>query len=244
MDRALYVGMAGAKETALAQGIVSNNLANASTTGFKADLLQARSLAVYGAGYPSRAYVRTENPAADLTPSAVMQTGRDLDLAIQGEGWFAVQALDGNEAYTRAGNLRVSAGGILTTGSGYPVLGESGPIALPPVEKLEIGADGTVSAKLLGQNNLAVLDRIKLVNAPAAQLEKGADGLFRLSSGEQAPADASVRVTSGGIESSNVNSVQALVTMISLARLFEVQVKAMQEAEVTDEATTQLLRLR
>jgi flagellar basal-body rod protein FlgF len=170
-----------------------------------------------------------------------MRTGRDLDIAIQGEGWIAVQGADGSEAYTRAGNLRLSSGGILITGSGNPVIGNGGPVALPPVQKLEIGTDGTVSARLLGQDNMVVLDRIKLVRPPEAELAKGSDGLFRLGSGEEAPADASVKVISGAIESSNVNTVEALVDMIGLARLFELQVKVMKEAQNTDAATTKLV---
>jgi flagellar basal-body rod protein FlgF len=155
-----------------------------------------------------------------------------------------VQAPDGSEAYTRAGDLRLSSGGILTTGSGHPVIGNGGPIALPPVQKLEIGTDGTISAKLLGQTNMAVLDRIKLVRPPQDQLTKGEDGLFRLATGDEAPADATVGLVSGAIESSNVNSVEALVKMIDLSRLFELQVKVMKEAENTDAATTRLLSLR
>lgn len=244
MDRMVYIGMVGARETADAQGIVSNNLANANTTGFRADLEHLRSVPVYGDGYPSRAFAVAETPASDLSPSAPIKTGRDLDVAVQGEGWIAVQAPDGSEAYTRAGDLRLSSGGILTTGSGHPVIGNSGPIALPPVQKLEIGSDGTISAKLLGQTNMAVLDRIKLVRPPQDQMMKGEDGLFRLATGDEAPADATVGLVSGAIESSNVNSVEALVKMIDLSRLFDLQVKVMKEAENTDAATTRLLRLR
>jgi flagellar basal-body rod protein FlgF len=244
MDRMVYIGMVGARDTADAQAVVSNNLANAGTTGFRADLEQQRAAPVYGPGQASRAYALAETPASDLTPSAPIQTGRDLDVAIQGDGWIAVQAPDGNEAYTRAGDLRVAAGGILTTGAGHPVLGNGGPIALPPVQKLEIGSDGTISAQLLGQTNMVVLDRIKLVSTgDQDQLVKGEDGLFRLASGDEAPPDAGVSLISGAIESSNVNSVDALVRMIDLSRLFELQVKVMKEAENTDAATTRLLSL-
>jgi flagellar basal-body rod protein FlgF len=244
MDRMIYLGMVGARDTADAQGIVSNNLANANTTGFRADLEQLRSLPVYGAGYASRAFSVAETPASDLSPSAPIKTGRDLDVAVQGDGWIAVQAPDGSEAYTRAGDLRLAAGGVLTSGSGNPVLGNGGPIALPPVQKVEIGSDGTISAQLLGQTEMAVLDRIKLVRPPQDQMLKGEDGLFRLKSGDDAPADAGVSLVSGAVESSNVNSVEALVRMMDLARLFELQVKVMKEAENTDVATTRLLSLR
>jgi flagellar basal-body rod protein FlgF len=179
-----------------------------------------------------------------LTPSAPINTGRDLDIAVQGDGWIAVQAPDGTEAYTRSGDLRISTGGILTTGAGHPVLGNGGgPIALPPAQKVDIAADGTISVQPTGQSNMAVLDRIKLVRPPDSQLSKGEEGLFRLASGDQAPADGTVRVVSGAIESSNVNSVEALVRMIDLARTFDLQVKVMKEAETTDASTTRLISM-
>lgn len=242
MDRMVYLGMVGAREAADAQGVVSNNLANANTTGFRADLHRLQSLPVYGPGHASRVYADAGSPGADLSPAPPITTGRDLDVAVQGQGWIAVQAPDGNEAYTRAGDLRVSAGGILTNGAGHPVLGNAGPVALPPAERIEIGRDGTVSAKLLGQDNLAVLDRIKLVRPPDEDLSKGGDGLFRLPGGEEANADASVTLIAGALESSNVNSVEALVQMMSLARQFELQVKVMKEAQNTDEAAAKLVR--
>ena len=245
MDRMIYIGMTGASETALAQAVHSNNLANVSTTGFRADLARLQSLPVYGPGHPSRAYSQAEDTAVDFRQGAIVQTGRELDVAIQGRGWIAVQAADGAEAYTRAGDFRVDAGGILVTGAGYPVIGEGGPVAIPPVEKLEIGKDGTVSAMLVGQDNPipTVLDRIRLVSPVDQDLVKGTDGLFRLASGDTAPADASVTLVPGSIESSNVNSVDALVNLIGLARLFEVQVKVMKTAEDNDAATGQLLRM-
>ncbi|MEY6431891.1 flagellar basal body rod protein FlgF [Thioalkalicoccus limnaeus] len=242
MDRMLYIGMAGAREVANAQGVVSNNLANANTAGFRADLHQLQSQSVYGPGFPSRAYAGAESPGADLSPAAPIPTGRDLDVAIQGQGWIAVQAPDGNEAYTRAGDMQVSAGGILTNGAGHPVLGNAGPVALPPADKVEIGQDGTISIKLLGQDNMAVLDRIKLTRPPDEQMHKGDDGLFRLADGEEADADHTVTLVSGALESSNVNGVESLVQMMKLARLFELQVKVMKEAERTDEAASMLVR--
>lgn len=242
MDRMLYIGMVGAREAADAQGLVSNNLANASTTGFRSDLQQFVSLPLFGPGYATRAYAGAESPASDLSASAAITTGRPLDVAVQGDGWIAVQGSDGSEAYTRAGDLQISAGGLLTNGAGHPVIGNGGPVALPPAEAIEIGKDGTISAKLAGQDGLAVLDRLKLVRPPGEEMVKGRDGLFRLASGEEADADASVTVVSGALESSNVNSVESLVQMMSLARLYELQVKVMKEAEVTDEASGVLVR--
>lgn len=242
MDRMIYVGMVGAREAAEAQGVVSNNLANANTTGFRADLQNLESRPLHGPGFGSRVFAGAGSPGVDLTPAPPVTTGRDLDVAVQGEGWIAVQAGDGNEAYTRAGDLQISAGGILTNGAGHPVIGNAGPVALPPAERIEIGRDGTVSAKLLGQDNLAVLDRIKLVRPPGQDLVKGEDGLFRLRGGEESQADASVTLIAGAVESSNVNTVEALVQMMSLARLFEMQVKVMKEAETTDQSASQLVR--
>lgn len=245
MDRMLYVAMSGAKQTMLAQTANSNNLANATTNGFRADLAAFRSQPVFGPGAPTRVYAMTERPGVDLTAGVINSTGRDLDVAIKGQGWIAVQTADGGEAYTRAGNLNLSEEGLLITGGGDPVLGSGGPITLPNAEKIDIGTDGTVSIRGLGQaaSTLTTLDRIKLVNPDEKQLVKGADGLMRLKSGEQAAADASVNLISGALESSNVNAVEAMVNMIALARQYEAQVKMMSAAKEADEISTQLLSM-
>ena len=246
MDRMLYVAMTGAKQTMLAQAVNTNNLANVSTTGFKSDLEQFRSMPVFGPGYPSRVYGMTERPATDLSYGSLNQTGRELDIAINGDGWMAIQAPDGREAYTRAGDLYVDSSGILMNGAGHPVIGNSGgPIAVPPFEKIEIGVDGTVSIRPVGQSSavLATVDRIKLVKPDHTQLTKGTDGMMRLKSGQPAEADANVRVASGVLESSNVNAVEQMVSMIELARKYEMQVKMMKSAEDQDAASDQLLRL-
>jgi flagellar basal-body rod protein FlgF len=246
MDRMLYLAMTGAQQAMVAQSVNTNNLANVSTPGFRADLEQFRSMPVFGPGLPTRVYAMSERPAVDLTPGPVTSTGRELDVAVRGQGWIAVQAPDGSEAYTRAGDLRIDANGLLTTGNGLPVLGNGGsPIAIPPAEKLEIGADGTVSIRPVGQaaNVLAEVDRIKLVNPDPAALVKGSDGLLRLADGGVAVADAAVQVTAGALEGSNVNAVEAMVNMIELARQYESQVKMMRTAKENDEATSQLMRL-
>lgn len=245
MDRLLYIAMSGARETMRAQAVNTNNLANANTTGFQADLEAFRSLPVYGPGYESRVYSVTQGEGVDFSPGSSVSTGRELDVAINGEGWIGVQAPDGNEAYTRAGDLQVDSFGLLKTGAGHPVMGNSGPIALPPYEKIEIAPDGTISVRPLGQaaNALAVVDRIKLVNPPGSELRKGNDGLIRRSGGTPAEADAAVRVQSGSIESSNVNAIEAMVNLIQLARQFEAQVKVMKSAEDNDRASSQLMRM-
>lgn len=244
MDRMLYVAMSGAGETMLAQSANNNNLANASTTGFLADLNQFRSMPVFGDGFPTRVHAMSERPQVDFTSGPIQSTGRDLDVAVKGEGWIAVQADDGGEAYTRAGDLQIDATGQLKTGRGLPVLGNSGPIAIAPAEKIEIAADGTISIRPLGQaaNELAVVDRIKLVNPPVSELKKAEDGLIRLKFDETAPVDAGVRLVSGALQGSNVNIVAAMVDMIELARRFEMQVKMMSTADEMERASASLLK--
>jgi len=245
MDRMLYLAMSGARQTLLAQTTATHNLANATTAGFRADLEQFRSMPVFGDGYPTRVYAMTERPGIDFSHGSILHTGNELDVAIQGDGWVAVQAPDGSEAYTRAGDLRLTSNGLLETGAGHPVIGNSGPIAVPPAEKIEIGVDGTISIRPVGQaaSVLAAVDRIKLVNPPQESLVKGPDGLFRIADGLPSPPDALVRVTTGSVESSNVNSVEAMVDLINLARLFELQIKAMQSAQENETSAAQLMRM-
>ncbi|MCG8425951.1 MAG: flagellar basal-body rod protein FlgF [Chromatiales bacterium] len=245
MDRMLYIAMSGAKETLLAQSSNNNNLANASTPGFLSDLQQFRSMPVFGDGYPSRVYGMSERPAVDFSHGSVIHSGRDLDVAINGEGWFAVQAPDGNEAYSRRGDLKIDVNGILTTGNGLPVMGNAGPIAIPPAEKVEIAPDGTISIRPLGQaeNELAIIDRIKMVDVPLDELEKGKDGLVRRKDGEIADADAAVQLTTGALEGSNVNVVDAMVDMIELSRRYELQVKMMKSAEDVDSSSASIMRM-
>jgi len=245
MDSSLYVAMSGAKQVLLSQAVNSHNLANANTTGFKADLSQFRSMPVYGPGLPSHVYAMTERPGIDFDTGAFQQTGRELDVSINGDGWIAVQANDGSEAYTRAGDLRLTADGLLTTGTGLPVLGGGGPITVPASAKMEIGVDGTVSVIPLGDSaeTLTAIDRIKLVNPDLAEVEKGHDGLFRLKQGQPAEVSADVRLVSGSIEGSNVSVVSAMVSMIELAKNFELQVKMMKTIDDNEAASAQLMRV-
>jgi flagellar basal-body rod protein FlgF len=228
-----------------AQAANSNNLANINTTGFRADFEQFKSVPVIGEGLPSRVYATSERIATNFEQGTLQSTGRDLDISVQSEGFIAVQGKDGREGYTRAGDLRVTSTGQLTTGTGLVVLGEGGPIAIPPAEKIEIGADGTISILPLGAqaNLLAQIGRIKLVNPEISQLQKDADGLIRLVDGNNAPADANVTVASGTLETSNVNAVGALVKMISLQRQYEMQIKMMSTAQENSTASARLLQL-
>ncbi|KAB7627197.1 flagellar basal-body rod protein FlgF [Alkalilimnicola sp. S0819] len=244
MDRMLYLAMTGAKHAMQNQQQVSHNLANANTTGFRADFQALLQAPVSGPGHDSRAYSELATTGSDLSQGAMLNTGRQLDVAIQGEGWIAVQAPDGTEAYTRRGDFHINPNGLLETGDGNLVLGEGGPVAVPPAQKVEIGQDGTLSVVPLGQaaNTLAVVDRIKLVQPDNAAMGKGEDGLFRHASGEPQPADANVRVNTGMLESSNVNLVDGLVQMIDNARRYEAYVKLMSEAKSNDEQAQRLLR--
>ncbi|MBT2970128.1 MAG: flagellar biosynthesis protein FlgF [gamma proteobacterium symbiont of Ctena orbiculata] len=245
MDRMLYIAMSGAKETLIAQASNSNNLANVNTPGFMEDLNQFRSMPVFGQGYPTRVYALDERPNINFDKGSIHSTGNPLDLAIKGEGYFAVQAADGSEAYSRRGDLRVDANGLVTNGQGLPLIGNGGPIALPPYERLEIAPDGTITVLPEGATPeaLAIIDRIKMVNPAAERLIKGEDGLLRLEDGEEADADAATELVSGAIESSNVNVADAMVTMIELARKFEMQVKMMKTAEELDNASARLMTM-
>lgn len=245
MDRMLYVAMNGAKQTMLAQAINTHNLANANTAAFQSDLSALLSQPVTGPGQPSRVYAGVASLGVNHAAGTINQTGRDLDVAVSGAGWIAVQAPDGTEAYTRAGNLQLTSTGQLVNGAGYPVLGNGGPIAVPPAEKIAIGSDGTISIRPLGQtaNALAVVDRIKLVKADGSTLVKTEDGLMHPRQGSDLPPDSSVQLVGGALESSNVSGVEALVNMIDLARQFEMQIKLMKGAEENDKASSQILRL-
>ena len=246
MDRLIYTAMTGAKHTMGQQAAVSNNLANATSTGFRAEMHRLRAVPVQGEGLPTRAFVVDANVATNFEPGPLQQTGRAFDVAVEGKGWLAVQLPDGTEGYTRDGSLEVSANGVLQTRNGLPVLGETGPVTIPPDNEILIGKDGTISAMLAGgeQNIVNNLGRLKLVDPPEASLVRGDDGLFRLRDGGAAPQDETVQVAGGFLEGSNVSVVDPMVSMISLARQFEMQTKMLQTAQANDQAATQVLALR
>ncbi len=245
MDKFLYVSMTGANQVMHGQAVTAQNIANLSTPAFKASLHEAISREISGDGLRSRVNALAGASRVDLTPGALQATGRDLDVALRDEGWMVVQAGDGNEALTRRGDLRVDASGLLTTGAGHPVLGDGGPIAIPPNSKLTIGQDGTISIVPLGQGPevQAEIDRIRLVRPDPALLQRGEDGLFRSSDGVIPPADATVRLVPEHLEASNANMTGALVAMIELSRQFEMQVKMMQLAKENSAKGAELMRL-
>ncbi|MGE0557194.1 MAG: flagellar basal-body rod protein FlgF [Burkholderiales bacterium] len=246
MDRLIYVAMTGAKHTMLQQATVANNLANATTTGFRAQTAALRAAPVIGEGLPTRTFVVDSTPGADFRPGAIQHTGRDLDIAIEGRGWIAVQAADGSEAYTRSGSLEPNANGVLQTRGGLNVMGDGGPLSVPPDTRISIARDGTVSTVPEGNRptQVSTLGRIKLVNPDENLLVRGSDGLFRMRDGSAAPADNQVRVAGAALEGSNVNVVEAMVTMITLARQFDMQVKMMQNAEGNAQHADQVLSTR
>ncbi|MCA1805660.1 MAG: flagellar basal body rod protein FlgF [Xanthomonadaceae bacterium] len=245
MDRMLYLAATGATQIMHRQAANTHNLANASTTGFQADLSAARAMPVFGEGHASRVYAMAERPGVDFSRGTLMVTGRELDVAVNGDGWIAVQGADGREAYTRAGDLRVNSAGQLTNGAGHAVLGDAGPLVIPPYESLEIGGDGTVTIRPIGQapNTLAEVGRIKLVDHVPGQLEKGEDGLLRSRDGNLLPPSVNVSLLNGNLESSNVSMVEAMTNMIELSRSFEMQIKLMKTAEDNDAQSARMMQM-
>lgn len=245
MDKMLYVSMTGAQNNTLGLRAHANNLANVSTTGFRRDFEQARSMPLFGETFPARVFAMSERPATDFRQGSLQETGRDMDVAVGGKGWIAVQAPDGSEAYVRTASLNIDALGMLRTGNGLPVMGNAGPIAVPPEQKVEIGQDGTISIRALGEapNTLAEVDRIKLVNPDPKQMEKGTDGMIRVKGQPQVEPDATVTLTSGFLESSNVNAVEEMTSILALSRQFELSVKMMRTAEDNASSMARVLQL-
>jgi flagellar basal-body rod protein FlgF len=245
MDRLIYTAMTGAKHTLEQQATTSHNLANATTTGFRAQIDQFRAVPVQGAILPTRAFVVDATTGSDFRSGAIQHTGRELDVAVQGEGWLAVQAPDGSEAYTRDGSLKMDENGLLLTRDGLTVLGDGGPLSFPPGRSLAVARDGTIALLPDGSaaTGLTTIGRLKLVKPPEGDLVRGDDGLFRLKSGDPAPADPNVSLLSGALESSNVNVVDEMVNMITLARQFDMQVKLLENAETNDSKASQMLAM-
>ena len=238
MDRLIYLAMSGAKATMQRQETLANNLANVSTVGFRAELAAFRAVPVEGSGASTRVYSLESTPGYDASPGQVAATGRNLDVAMKGASWLAVQGLDGTEAYTRGGSLDINADGNLVTTSGLTVLGDGGPIQVPPDTQVGIAADGTVSATDTNGRSTSI-GKLKLVT-PEAPLTRGIDGLFRAGTGDLS-ADPLARVQDGALEGSNVSAVETMVAMIAAARQFEAQMKSLSTAEGNDKAASQLL---
>lgn len=239
MDRLIYLSMSGASATLQRQDVLANNLANASTTGFRAELQAFRGVPVQGEGASTRVYALESTVGYDSRPGPVQTTGRALDVAMQGNAWLAVQGLDGTEAYTRAGSLQVGPDGSLQTTAGLPVMGDGGPITLPANARIDIASNGAVTATVPGSKPQQV-GRLKLVT-PQAPMQRGDDGLFRSGDGADLPADATAQLRSGALEGSNVSAVETMVGMIAAARQFDQQMKMLQGAEQRDQGAAKLL---
>ncbi len=246
MDRLIYTAMTGAAQTMNRQAAVAHNLANVATSGYRAEEHRLRAVRVQSEALPTRHFVVDASTHTNFESGPLQHTGRGLDVALKGPGWVALAMPDGTEAYTRAGSLMLDVNGVLQTRHGIPVQGDGGVITIPPDEKISIGDDGSVSTvPQSGAQNIAnAIGRIKLVNPPTAQLVRGGDGLFRLPDGAAAPLDPNVKLASGYLEGSNVNAAEQMVSMISLARQFEMQVRLLSTAQSNDQSASQILSNR
>jgi len=243
VDRLLFTAVSGASHSLMQQQISANNLANANTTGFRADIALSQSEAVRGLGFATRVMVQPQTSGVDASSAAAERTGRPLDVAIQGEGYIAVQNSDGSEVYTRNGNMVQNEAGQLTI-SGYPVLGDNGPIVLPPNAIASFGRDGTLSITPDDGDVTATMDidRLKLVTIPPENLAKNGQGMIVTADGSRAPLDENINVSGGYLEGSNVTAVTEMLASISLSRQFEAQIKMMKAAQDLSEAGNRLLR--
>jgi flagellar basal-body rod protein FlgF len=245
VDKLIYVAMTGASQTLNRQATTAHNLANATTTGYRAESNVFRAVQVFGDGLPTRAFVVDSSPRANFNPGTIQHTGRDLDVAVEGAGWIVVQTKDGSEALTRNGSLKVNDVGLLQTRDGLNVMGDGGAITIPPDSQIAIARDGTVSTIPNGPaaTNVNAIGRIKLVNPPEDQLIRGDDGLFRLKDGQAAQIDPKVSLIGGALEGSNVNVAEELVNMIGIARQFDMQMRIIQTAESSSRDASQILSL-
>jgi len=245
MDRLIYSSLSAMKAAMARQGTTANNLANANTSGFRAEMTSSQALWMRGDGFDARAPTSQEVMSADMTAGAVVESGRPLDVSMQGSAMLAVQTKDGDEGYTRRGDLQMSDSGLLTTGDGLPVLGDAGPITLPPAEKIIIAGDGTISIVPMGGNAAQpqVVDRLKLVQANGTGIAKGMDGIFRVKDGGTLPADPQASVRQGALEGSNVNTSATLIDMIEASRDWDMQVKMLGAAQDIDKASADLMRM-
>ena len=247
MDKLVYTAATGLRARMAAQAAIANNMANASTTGFRADIVNFDQLDMIGKGLDTRRPTSEEVITADFKPGTVEQTGRPLDVAMSGEAWMAVQASDGSEAYTRRGDLQISASGVLETGDGFPVMGSGGPITVPPADKVSIGSDGSISILPLGSAPGAAmqkLDQLKLVSPTGSQTVKGLDNLLYVQGGGTLPQNLDAQVQTGALEGSNVDMTKALVDMIENQRAYEVQANLLKDAKDMDQGGASVMSLQ
>lgn len=244
MDHMLYTAMSGARQALDQQAVVTHNLANVTTPGFRAQLHAARAVEVRGDGLLTRAMTQSTTPIADFSPGVISTSGRELDVAIMGKGWLAVQAQDGSEAYTRRGDIQVNNEGMLLI-AGRPVIGDGGPINVPQGSQVAIGSDGTISVRGQGDaaTNVAAVGRLKLVAAPEPGLLRGGDGLFRTRNNQPLQADETIRLASGALEGSNVSPTEAMVSLIDNARRYEMHMQSISTAKDDAQRANSILSL-
>lgn len=246
MDKLVYTALSGLKGQMNAQATIANNIANASTVGYRSDRVNFERLIVKGDGFDSRQPSAESVVDMDRRAGTIVQTGRNLDVAITGDNWLAVQSPDGGEAYTRRGDLRIAASGVLETGDGFPVMGSGGPITVPPHDRIMIADDGTISIVAPGADPSQPpqqIDKLKLVSDEGSKTAKGLDNLLHVRGGGVLPDDLDARVQTGALEQSNVNLTQALVDMIENQRSYEVQANLLRDAKSMDESGASLMRL-
>lgn len=247
MDKLVYTALSGLKSQMAAQGVIANNIANASTIGYRQDRVSFQRLMLQGDGLDTRSPAMEEVSDFDRRNGAIVATGRPLDVAVTSDSWLTVQAADGSEAYTRRGDLKVALSGVLETGDGFPVIGEGGPITVPPHDRISIADDGSINIVPLGAEPgtpMQQVGRLKLVSPAGSQTVKGLDNLFRVEGGGVLPDDMEAKVAGGSLEQSNVNLTQALVDMIENQRGYEVQANLLAEAKKMDESSASLMRVQ
>lgn len=245
MDRLIYTAMSGLSDSMTRQQVIANNMANAQTTGFRAELVYATPITLKGPQLEARAFTDGEVHGADMRAGAIMQTGQPLDIALTGETMIALQAADGSEAYTRRGDLSVSSSGVLQNGDGLPVIGSAGPITVPVGSKLSIGPDGAVllANPATPEAPPQAVDRLKIVSTAGSPIGKTVSGLFAVIGGGTLPADDDARVMTGALEQSNVDPGEVMVSMVNAQRLFEIRTKLISTAKDVDQSGASLMRI-
>ena len=245
MDRLIYTAMSGMTDSMVRQRVIASNMANAQTVGFRAEMLYSTPVTLKGPSLEARAMTEGEVRGADMSAGSITQTGRPLDIALEGDALLAVQAQDGTEAYTRRGDLSISPTGVLQNGDGRPVIGASGPITLPLGADAMISNDGAVLVRDPAAPDAppTEIDRLKLASPKGSQIMKDVDGLFRVTGGGVLPDDETAKVVSGALEQSNVKPTEIIVQMIEAQRLFDIRTKLISTARDVDESGASLMRL-
>ncbi|HWW68738.1 MAG TPA: flagellar basal body rod protein FlgF [Duganella sp.] len=239
MDALIYTAVSGAERALRGQQVRANNLANIDTGGFRANMELATAQTVQGYGYDDRHMSQLQANSVSTRQGTLKATGRELDVAVSGVGFLAVDGPTG-EAYTRAGNMALDENGTLRI-NGNVVLGEGGPITLPEYSKIDIGADGTISIQNPGTTTMQTVDKLRLVKAEASELTKNEAGLLVARSGVPLPTDPTVVIRSGHLEGSNVSAVEEMVATMSLNRTFEIQMKLFKASDSMAETGNRLI---